>query len=72
MYFKDGDNLLIVASKGGHPKHPEWYLNLVANPDVVVQMGRKKSAMRAVTATEDEKIEGLGTNCERTQGLRRV
>jgi deazaflavin-dependent oxidoreductase (nitroreductase family) len=55
MYFKEGDDLLIVASKGGHPKHPEWYLSLVANPDVTVQIKREKLLMRAVAATEEEK-----------------
>ena len=55
LYFKDGNNLLVVASKGGHPKHPVWYKNLVANPDVMVQIGREKIPMRAATATEDEK-----------------
>ncbi len=55
MYFNDGEDLLIVASKGGDPRHPEWYLNLVANPDVMVQVGRKKMQMRAFTATDDER-----------------
>src|SRR3970040_2287474 len=55
LYFRDGDNLLVVASKGGHPKHPAWYENLVANPDVMVQIGHEKMPMRAITATEDEK-----------------
>jgi len=55
LYFKDGDDLLIVASKGGHPKHPVWYKNLVANPDIMVQIGHEKIPMRAATATEDEK-----------------
>ena len=55
LYFSDGDNLLVVASKGGHPKHPRWYENLVANPDVMVQIGHEKMPMRAITATEDEK-----------------
>ncbi|MBI3024026.1 MAG: nitroreductase family deazaflavin-dependent oxidoreductase [Thaumarchaeota archaeon] len=55
MYFNDGENLLIVASKGGHPSHPEWYLNLVANPDVIAQVGREKIQMRSSTATDYER-----------------
>ena len=55
LYFRDDDNLLVVASKGGHPKHPEWYNNLVASPEVMVQIGHEKLPMRAATATEDEK-----------------
>ena len=55
LYFRNADNLLVVASKGGHPKHPEWYNNLVASPEVMVQIGHEKLPMRAATATEDEK-----------------
>jgi deazaflavin-dependent oxidoreductase (nitroreductase family) len=35
VYTRDGNRLLVYASKGGAPKHPDWYLNLVANPRVV-------------------------------------
>lgn len=35
LYFHDGDDVIIVASKRGEPKHPAWYLNLRKNPDVV-------------------------------------
>jgi hypothetical protein len=40
-YVPDGDNLVVVASKGGNPKHPSWYHNLRANPDVTIQVGSK-------------------------------
>src|SRR4051812_33926869 len=33
---KDGENYLVVASMGGAPKHPQWYLNVTANPNVVI------------------------------------
>jgi len=36
---EEGSTLVIVASKGGDDRHPDWYLNLVANPDVEVRMG---------------------------------
>src|SRR4051794_685487 len=39
VYFEDGDDLVIVASKGGYPKHPAWFHNLKANPDTTVQVG---------------------------------
>src|SRR5207248_1921893 len=39
VYTRDGDRLLVYASKGGAPKHPDWYLNLVADPHVVVEVG---------------------------------
>lgn len=51
----DGDNLVIVASLGGAPKHPSWYLNLEANPRVWVQQGAESFWTIAHTATALEK-----------------
>jgi len=45
----------VVASMGGAPKHPVWYLNLVANPDVTLQDGGRVLDLRARTATPGEK-----------------
>ena|SRR2546422_7887422 len=39
MYLPDGDRLLIFASKGGTPTHPDWYHNLLAHPEVTVEVG---------------------------------
>src|SRR5262245_40396122 len=47
VYATDGDDYLVVASKGGDPKHPAWFLNLEANPDVEVQVGRDREKRRA-------------------------
>ena len=48
FYGDTGDgSYIIVASKGGAPKHPQWYLNLVAHPEVEVQVGTKRIAARA-------------------------
>ena len=55
IYGRDGKNYLIVASKGGAPAHPFWYLNLVANPEVQVQVNAEKFTARARTATPEEK-----------------
>jgi len=55
IYGQDGPNYLVVASKGGAPKHPLWYLNLSANPDVEIQVRGDKIAGRARTATPDER-----------------
>lgn len=55
IYGKDGDHHVIVASRGGDARHPAWYLNLVANPSVKVQVGREKFAAKARTATVAEK-----------------
>ncbi|GHF88582.1 deazaflavin-dependent oxidoreductase (nitroreductase family) [Amycolatopsis bartoniae] len=50
----DGD-YVIVASKGGDPKHPGWYLNLQANPEVKVQVRADKFTARARTAGDEER-----------------
>jgi deazaflavin-dependent oxidoreductase (nitroreductase family) len=39
VYTRDGDRLLVYASKGGAPDHPDWFLNLAADPRVVVEVG---------------------------------
>ncbi|MDQ1542879.1 MAG: hypothetical protein QOK08_517 [Actinomycetota bacterium] len=51
----DGDDVVIVASIGGAPKHPVWYLNLEANPRVWVQQGAESFWTIAHTADEAEK-----------------
>ena len=55
IYGQDGDNYLVVASNGGAPKHPLWYLNLVEDPEVEIQVGADKFNARARTATPKEK-----------------
>ncbi len=55
LYLVDGENLIIVASKAGGPRHPVWYLNLEANPDVEVEIGREKRKMTSRRATDAEK-----------------
>lgn len=47
----------LVASKGGDHRHPEWYLNLVANPDVLLTVRGRTIAMRARTATGEERAD---------------
>ena len=53
----DADRVILVASKGGAPKHPAWYLNLRDHPDVVITMQGKTRPMTAHTATAEEKTE---------------
>ena len=55
LYERDGENLLIVASKGGMSRHPLWYRNLEANPEVEVQIGSEKKKMAARRASPEEK-----------------
>jgi deazaflavin-dependent oxidoreductase (nitroreductase family) len=55
IYGRDGNNYLVVASKGGAPENPGWYKNLLAHPDVKIQVWDKVIPVRARTATADEK-----------------
>jgi deazaflavin-dependent oxidoreductase (nitroreductase family) len=55
IYGRNGDDYLVVASKGGAPQHPAWYLNLDANPEVEVQVKGDKFKAHARTATPEEK-----------------
>ena len=51
FYGEDGNSIIIVASKGGAPEHPGWYKNLIANPEVEVQVGSRKFKAHARTVT---------------------
>jgi deazaflavin-dependent oxidoreductase (nitroreductase family) len=55
VYVDDGADVVIVASKGGHPNHPAWYHNLRAHPDTAVQIGRERRAVHARVATPGER-----------------
>jgi deazaflavin-dependent oxidoreductase (nitroreductase family) len=55
LYLNDGENVVIIASKGGFPKHPAWYHNLMANPDTTVQIGRERRDVHARVATPEER-----------------
>ena len=57
LSMRDGERVMLVASQGGLPRHPSWYHNITAHPDVVVQIGREVRRMRARTAGEDERAE---------------
>ena len=56
LYFlRDGDRVIVAASKGGTPKNPMWYLNLKANPKVRVQIKKDVLDLTARDATDDER-----------------
>lgn len=55
IYGEDGNDLVVVASKGGWPQHPYWYQNLRADPNVEVMHGPRKRAMVARTADAAER-----------------
>lgn len=55
MSVPDGDQYIAVASKGGAPEHPQWYYNLLAHPDVTVEVGTETFAATARLLTGDER-----------------
>ncbi len=55
IYGKDGDRYVIVASKGGAPEHPDWYLNILAHPEVQVQVMADRFRAMARPATAEER-----------------
>ena len=55
LYFEDGDTLVVAASAAGADRHPGWYLNLVANPDVEVQTRGGRNRMRAGDSPAEER-----------------
>lgn len=54
-YSKDGDRLVVVASKAGAPHNPDWYHNLLANPVATVELGTERFTVRAAPATGAER-----------------
>lgn len=57
LYGEQGDRVIIVASKGGHPQHPAWYVNLREHPEVYVQVHERRFRAIARTAAPAEKPE---------------
>jgi deazaflavin-dependent oxidoreductase (nitroreductase family) len=58
LYMPDGDRMVVVASKGGYPKNPAWFHNLMANPDTEVELPREgRLAVRARRASPEERRE---------------
>lgn len=55
LYLRDGDDLIVVASWGGRPQNPEWYLNLTAEPTVSIQVGSGRWQTSATTIGTDER-----------------
>ncbi len=55
VYARDGENVILVASKGGYAKNPAWFHNLMAHPDTTVQIGARRQAVHARTATKAER-----------------
>ena len=54
VFARDGENVILIASKGGYPKNPAWFYNLKANPDTTIQIGSKRTSVHARVATPEE------------------
>jgi deazaflavin-dependent oxidoreductase (nitroreductase family) len=54
-YSTDGEDIVIIASKGGAPENPNWYYNLVANPTVTIEVGSEKWEVTAHLTEGDER-----------------
>ena len=54
VYMPDGEDLLVVASKGGYPRDPAWLYNLRAHPDTEIQIGRTRWRVHAREASAEE------------------
>ena len=55
VYARDGENIVLVASKGGNPKNPAWFHNLMAHPDTTVQIGADRVDVHARVAEASER-----------------
>ena len=55
LWVPDGDAWAVIASKGGAPQHPGWYHNLLAQPDVEIQVGRERIPVRARVAEGEQR-----------------
>jgi deazaflavin-dependent oxidoreductase (nitroreductase family) len=82
VYKAVGDNFAIFASKGGAPTHPEWYLNILASPEIEAEVGTNRYRVRAreLKGEEREKIwteqkrqmPGFADYEQKTQGIREI
>ncbi len=55
LYLRDGEDLVVIASWGGRDNHPEWYLNLLANPEAKAQVNGKRIPVTANTAPPEQR-----------------
>jgi deazaflavin-dependent oxidoreductase (nitroreductase family) len=55
VYLTEGEDFVIFASKGGHPTNPDWYHNLVVNPDATIEVGTETPSVRVRVPKRDER-----------------
>ena len=65
VFTRDGDRLLVYASKAGAPAHPDWYLNLVADPHVVVEVGAERYDATAAPLEGEERDRAFAAQAAR-------
>ncbi len=70
VYTKDGDNLVVVASKGGGPTNPDWYRNIVANPEVTLEVGSETFKAKATEVHGAERDRLFNAQAEMMPGFR--
>ena len=69
MYQAVGEHWAVFASKAGAPTNPDWYHNVVANPDATIEVGTETKSVRARVATGDERDTIWTTQKERYSGF---
>ena len=82
VYLPDGDDFVVFASAAGRPTHPAWYHNMVANPEMTVEVGTETIPVTATTVTGPERDElyarqvavmpGFAEYEEKTAGIRTI
>lgn len=55
LYLEENGQYVVIASVGGAPKHPAWYLNLLGNPAATIQIGNRRLAVTATTVSPEER-----------------
>jgi deazaflavin-dependent oxidoreductase (nitroreductase family) len=68
-FTKDGDKFVVVASKGGAPNNPDWYHNLVAHPEVTIEVGTDKVPVRAIETKGEERERLFNQHADRYPGF---
>jgi deazaflavin-dependent oxidoreductase (nitroreductase family) len=70
VYLPDGDRWIVFGTKGGAPEHPDWYLNLMANPDVEIEVGTETIPVHATEVLDDTEHDELyRRQIERREGF---
>lgn len=68
IYVEDAGRIFIVGSKGGSPSHPDWYHNMIEQPDVTVEIGSERYQARARILAEPERAQRFAWLAERVPG----